>query len=72
MKITKELKELLKDSRIESYGMETWDGYLEVDVEEFTIYLKEGYIFESEEVSFLHSNSIEEIVWSLKNDITRN
>ena len=37
--------------------------------EEFTVYLKSGYRFRSEECSFIHSEDLEEIEWSLKNDI---
>ena len=70
MKLTTELKTLLKDKRIQSYGME--GGWInDDDSEEFTIYLKSGYHFNCEESSCLHTNDYEEIIWSLKNDIVK-
>lgn len=68
MVLTKELKSLLKDKRIESYGME--GGWCNDNgEEEFTVYLKNKYQFSSEECSFLHTNDYDEIIWSIKNDI---
>ena len=68
MKLSNELKKLLKDKRIQEYGME--GGWInDTGNEEFTVYLKSGYRFRSEECSFIHSEDLEEIEWSLKNDI---
>ena len=68
MKLSNELKKLLKDKRTQQYGIE--GGWInDTCNEEFTVYLKGGYRFRSEECSFIHSEDLEEIEWSLKNDI---